>query len=254
MSQANPDEFVSRFDAQPTRWSMIQKAHGQSIASGNDARQFLVMRYSSAIRGYVRAMTRDEDLADELTQDVIVRLLKGDFAGADPKKGRFRDLLKTAVRNMTKNHWAKQKVRKSAEYDVEQIEDAAGDTGYAVWDESWRKQILDLAWGQLRTYQESHAGSVAYTILKLRTDFPDDSSEGLAERLSRQIDQPVRADQARQQLRRSRLRFAELLVAEVADCLDVATPDSIEDELAQIGLLERIRDVLPPNWASNAAE
>lgn len=254
MSQANPDEFVSRFDAQPTRWSMIQKAHGQSIASENDARQFLVMRYSSAIRGYVRAMTRDEDLADELTQDVIVRLLQGDFAGADPKKGRFRDLLKTAVRNMTKNHWAKQKVRKAADYDVEQIEDEAGDTGYTVWDESWQRQILELAWAQLRAYQESHAGSVAYTILKLRTEFPDDSSDGLAARLSHQIEQPVRADQARQQLRRARLRFAELLVAEVADCLDVATPDRIEDELAQLGLLDRIRDILPDNWASSAAE
>jgi len=254
MSQANPDEFVSRFDAQPTRWSMIQKAHGQSIASGNDARQFLVMRYSSAIRRYVRAMTRDEDLADELTQDVIVRLLQGDFAGADPTKGRFRDLLKTAVRNMTKNHWAKQKVRKAVDYDVEQVENAASDTEFAVWDDSWQKQILDLAWAQLKAYQESHAGSVAYTILKLRTDFPDDSSDELAERLSQQIDQPVRADQARQQLRRARLRFAEMLVAEVVDCLDVATPDRIEDELAQIGLLDRIRDVLPQNWASKAVE
>ena len=96
---------------------------------------------------------------------------------------------------MTKNHWAKQKVRKAVDYDVEQVEHAAYDTRYAMWDDSWQKQILDLAWAQLRAYQESHVGSVAYTILKLRAKFPDDSSEGLAERLSRQIDKPVRADQ-----------------------------------------------------------
>jgi hypothetical protein len=202
------------------------------------------MRYSPAIRSYVRAMTRDEDQADDITQDVMVRLLQGDFAGADPSKGRFRDLLKTAVRNMTRNMWAKQRVRKTVDYDITQVERVEAEPDESLWEEKWRKQLLDLAWGQLREYQATHPGSVAYTILKLRTDFPDDSSDDLARRMIESVGKPVRADQARQQLRRARVRFAEFLVAEVADGVAAATPEQIEEELGHVGLLDLIRDVL----------
>jgi len=245
-----PEEFVSRFDGQPTRWSVIQRAHGQSIAGSSEARQYLVMRYSPAIKKYVRVITRDEDLADEISQDVMVRLLQGDFAGADPEKGRFRDLLKVAVRNMTRNQWAKQKVRKTVDYDVDQSENDDENVLEESWTSGWRQQLLELAWSQLKTYQENHAGSVAYTVLKMRTDFPDESSEELAERLSEVLGKSIRADQIRQQLRRARVRFAEFLVAEVADVIELASQSNIEEELGNLNLLDQIRDVLPPDWAS----
>lgn len=250
MSTPEPDGFVSRFDAQPTRWSMVQRAHDKSAGDGPAARQYLVMRYSPAIRSYVRAITRNEDQADDITQDVIVRLLQGDFAGADPHKGRFRDLLKTAVRNMTRNVWAKQKVRKSVEFDVSQVEQASIQEHDAAWDEGWQRNLLSLAWRRLEEYQESYASSNAHTVLKLRTDFPDDSSEELAKRLESVLHKPFRADQARQQLRRARVRFAEFLVEEVADMLDAPTPQRIEEELSSLGLLEQIRDCLPTGWAN----
>ncbi|WP_417848882.1 RNA polymerase sigma factor [Thalassoglobus sp.] len=248
------DQFVSRFDAQPTRWSMIQKAHGQSLTGGEEARKYLVMRYSPAIRRYVRAITKDEDQADEIAQDVMVRLLQGDFAGADPQKGRFRDLLKVAIRNMTKNIWTKQKVRKTVDYDLNLNADDSENETDLLWTDEWRQQLLELAWNQLQEHQNNHQGSVAYIILKLRTEDPDASSNELAERLGQKIGKTVRADQARQQLRRARVRFAEFLVAEVADGIEVTSPDRIEEELGALGLLERIRDVLPGDWASKHQE
>jgi RNA polymerase sigma factor (sigma-70 family) len=243
------DQFVSRFDAQPTRWSMVQRAHQQTLGDASAARQYLVMRYSPAIRSYVRAITRDEDQADDIAQDVIVRLLSGDFAGADPLKGKFRDLLKTAVRNMIRNMWAKQKVRKSVEFDVTQVEQDLSQEHDAVWDAGWQQSLLSLAWRRLEEYESSHQGSIAYQILKLRADYPDDSSEQLSERLGAMLKKPVRADQTRQQLRRARVRFAEFLVEEIADILPTPTPQRIEDELSALGLLEQIRDVLPAGWS-----
>ena len=65
------------------------------------------------------------------------------------------------------------------------------------------------------------------TRLKVQTKFPDDSSEGLAERLSQQVSQFGLIRHGGDCIR-ARLRFAELLVvAEVADYLDVATPSQL---------------------------
>jgi RNA polymerase sigma factor (sigma-70 family) len=244
------DQFVSRFDAQPTRWSMVQRAHQQVNGDAFAARQYLVMRYSPAIRAYVRAITRDENQADDIAQDVIVRLLSGDFEGADPQKGRFRDLLKTAVRNMIRNMWAKQKVRKSVELDVTQLEQQLTEEQDQVWDNGWQQHVLSLAWRRLEEYETRHEGSIAFKVLKLRTEHPDDSSEQLAERLGTMLGKPVRADQTRQQLRRARVRFAEFLIAEVADMLPSPSPQRIQDELITLGLFEQIRDVLPDRWGA----
>ena len=77
---------------------------------------------------------------------------------------------------------------------------------------------------------------------------PDAESEELAQKLGAKLGRSVRADAVRQQLRRARVRFAELLLEEVADGLDQATPDRIEDELISLGLFEHVRDLLPADW------
>jgi hypothetical protein len=66
--------------------------------------------------------------------------------------------------------------------------------------------------------------------------------------LAEKLGVPVRPDAGRQMLRRARLRFADLLMKEIALGLDDATPQEIEEELAALGLLEHVRDFLPSDW------
>ena len=94
----DPSHMGHRLGSLATRWSLVRRAHQGPAPAAADARKALVLRYASAIRGYVGAMTRDDELSDEIAQDVVVRMLGGDFGGADPDRGRFRDLLKTALR------------------------------------------------------------------------------------------------------------------------------------------------------------
>jgi len=236
-----------RLDGITTRWSLVRRAHMKGdAASAAEARSILVMRYASAIRRYIGGILKDCDETDEVAQDVIVRLLKGDFAGADPDRGRFRDLLKTAVRNMVRNHWTKKNQRRAvSDPDFDQIADADEATPESAWMSAWKANLLDHVWAELQDMERKNPKNPAYTVLKWRTDYPEESSDQLAVRLSEKLGSPVRPDAARQMLRRARVRFAELLIQEISMGLDGASQQEIEDELAAVGLLELVRDYLP---------
>jgi RNA polymerase sigma factor (sigma-70 family) len=242
-----PSQNPSRLDAITTRWTVLRLAHDGSMSVAGEARSALVLRYLPAVRRYVGALVQKDQDADDLAQDVIVRLLAGDFGGADPERGRFRDLLKVAIRNMVRNYWSRQKRRRTVDLDVSQV--GAGTEGdEEPWLAAWRRSVLDLAWKALEQEERSRPGSFDHTLLRLRTAHPDDSSEQLAARFTRKVGQPIRADALRQKLRRARMRLADLLILEVAHGLDEPTPERIEDELGALGLLETVRDFLPADW------
>ncbi len=235
----------SRLEAISTRWSLLRRAHGASITSAGEARNAVVLRYVPAIRRYLGALVRNDADADDVTHDVVVRLLAGDFAGADPARGRFRDLLKTAIRNMVRNRWAREKRRRSI--GLESADAAAGPDAddEARWTAEWRQSVLDLAWKALQQQEQSRPGSRSYTLLRLRADHPDETSDELAARFSAAIGRAVRADTVRQKLRRARLQFADLVIAEVARAIHDPTPEKIDDEIAALGLRDLVRDLLP---------
>ncbi|HEX3152199.1 MAG TPA: sigma-70 family RNA polymerase sigma factor [Gemmataceae bacterium] len=240
----NPDT-PGRLDAISTRWSLLRLAH-TTDRNAQAARAALVLRYAKSVRAYVGGLLKNREDADELAQEIVVRLLKGDFAGADPTRGRFRDLLKTAARNMVRNFWEKQSRRKPVEADLGLIAgaEAPGDP----WLASWQKTVLDHVWGALKDVQKANPKNPAHTLLRLRTEFPDDTSDQLAEKLSSKLGTPIRPDACRQMLRRARLKFAELLVEEIRLGLDDPSPGRVEEELAALELLDHVRDFLPADW------
>lgn len=234
----------SRLDAIATRWTLLQEAHAAENASPVEARQALVLRYLPAIRRYVAAIVRQDDLAQDMTQEVVVRLMSGGFSGADPHRGRFRDLLKTAIRNLIRNHWTREQRRRTTPLDAHDLAESDR-AAEEAWDASWRISILDLAWNALKQHERKHAGTVPFTLLRLRAEHPDESSEELAQRLSEHVGRAVRPDALRQKLRRARLQFIDLLIAEIGRGLDDPTPERIEEELIALDLHEYVRDSLP---------
>lgn len=235
----------SRLDAIATHWTLVRKAHeANRPQDATTARRALVLRYGRAIRRYLGGMVKNTSDADELAQDAILRLMAGDFSGADPNRGRFRDLLKTAIRNMAHNHWAKANRRRGVDLDLSMLGAEAGPAD-AEWDAAWRQTVLDHAWSALKEHERENPGSLPFTVLKLRTDHPDADSEELAAKIAAKSGTTIRADACRQMLRRARMRFAELLLQEVAGGLSDPSKERLAEELAALGLLEYVRDFLP---------
>jgi RNA polymerase sigma-70 factor (ECF subfamily) len=235
-----------RIDQIATRWSLVRRAHtAGEPTSAAEARQQLVLHYAPAVRKYIGGILHHTEDADELAQDVVVRLLRGDFAGADPNRGRFRDLLKTAVRNMVRHHWEKQNLRRPADLELDHVADDDTNEVDDEWHKTWQNTVVDHVWAVLKDDEDKGQGPPAYTVLRLRTLHPDDSSDQLAGRLAAVLGTPVRADACRQILRRARVKFAEALVKEIRMGLAEPSDDEVREELAALGLLEYVADILP---------
>jgi hypothetical protein len=237
-------QIKSRLDDISSHWSVLDRAADGSEISAKKARGELVLRYAPAIRSYVAALVKQREDAEDLVQDVLVRMMAGDFAGADPARGRFRDLLKVALRHMACNYWAKCKRRQTVPLAFD--EPAADGASPDPWLTAWRQRLLGLAWDALGEKERSIPGSVLFTVLRMRVDCPEDSCQELAAKLSEKLGRPIAAANLRQQLRRGRVAFASALMEEVSRGLPDAGAEAIRSELKELGLLEYIQDLLPP--------
>jgi DNA-directed RNA polymerase specialized sigma24 family protein len=187
---------------------------------------------------------RDPDAADELSQEFAVRVLRGDFRRADPRRGRFRDLVKTAALHLVVDYYRRRKARpkpwlaRSPELSVEPDAESADLDGPFV--ESWRHELINRAWATLALHQR-RTNQPYYDILRLRVDHPELSSSQMAEVLSCQLDKLVAEGWVRQTLHRAREKFVDLILTEVRDSLENPSDEELEGELIDMGLLDFCR-------------
>jgi RNA polymerase sigma factor (sigma-70 family) len=246
---APPGGDPGRLEEITTEWGLLRQAHGEPAGGAGAARNALVIRYARAIRNYVGALVKDPQDADEVAQEVLVRLLRGSFAAASPERGRFRRMLVVATHNLVRTYWQRKRRRAGADFDLGDLPaDDSAETAQEL--ATWRQTVLDLAWKGLEEYERAHPGSVSWTVLRLRAEHPADDSVQLAARLSEATGRPFRPEAVWQQLRRARVRFAEALVAEVARTLEEPTPERVEEELTEVGLMEYVQGYLPADWRS----
>lgn len=235
----HPDEQPHlSLDRISTQWSII-----------NNPGQFLV-RYAPAIRGYLHALLRNAHDADEVEQDFLMRVVERGFVRASPDRGRFRDYLKTSVRNAALTRLRRKK--EAAVGDFVLLGLAAADSTIpgtdAQWLADWRRCLLDRVWRALDSHEHRSPGNLFYTVLRATVDHPEEDSQELAARVSAQVGREVSAEAFRKQLSRARRMFAECLVDEVAATLEEPVAAEVEAELAETGLMSYIRDFLPADW------
>lgn len=253
-----PDDGAppSRFDAIATDWSLLRRAGASTGALTEPARHTLVLRYRRAIRRYLVALLQNETDAEDVAQDVLRRILDGKFAKAEAARGRFRHYLKQALRRAAGSFVQRDRIqqeRRKRWFDrFRRADDTPLDFDLSAeqerqWLTQWRLAVLEHTFERLEDYQREHPGCVYVELLRARAAYPDDDNQQLAGRLLAATG-PLKNGAFRALLMRARRRFAELLLEEVAAGLDDATPAAVEEELVELGLLELVRDFLPPDW------
>jgi DNA-directed RNA polymerase specialized sigma24 family protein len=227
-----------RLDQISTHWPQI-----------NNPTQF-VMRYAPAIQQYMAAILRNSHDAEEACHDFLVRVFEQGFQPEQITRGRFRDYLKTAVRNAALTRLRRQPANVS---DIDLVADlAARDEALSeaerVWNQQWRVCLLERVWQTLESCDNQTPDSLQFTVLRMEVDAPQLTSEQQAQRLSERLGRPYRADAFRKQLSRARQTFARLIVYEVRQTLERPTADHIEDELNDLDLMKYVRSYLPADW------
>jgi RNA polymerase sigma-70 factor (ECF subfamily) len=229
-----------------TPWSDLDQAHGSVLPALDAARRRLLQRYSSAVYSYLIGAVRDQDVADDLFQEFALRLMRGAFRRADPRRGRFRDFLKTALGHLVTDHYRRQR-RDSLPYHG--FPEPATSPRPALADaeerfaEEWRAQLIDRAFAALETF-EQRTGQPLYTLLHFRVENPELSVADMARQLSVRLGQEPATAWVHKHLHKARQKFADLLVAEVAQTLDCPGVQELGEELAELGLLQWCRPAL----------
>lgn len=243
----------SRLSGIDTPWSILRRAHDGSDHSIQWARQALLDRYGGAVRRYLRAALRDEEAANEVFQEFALRLVRGDFRAADPSRGRFRSFVKTALHNLIVDF--RRKASRDAKFSLDDAAAVASQPAESFDDlflKSWSQELLDRSWTHLREIERA-GGAPYYAALRLLVDDPGLSSDEIASRVSSQLGRPFAAGNARVVIHRARQMFADQLVTEVADSLESAAAEEIEQELGELNLLPYCKSALARQFPDTQA-
>jgi RNA polymerase sigma-70 factor (ECF subfamily) len=227
-------------------WTVVRQANQQPAEGTRAAQQQLLDLYGGAIRRYLLGALRDEEAAEELFQEFALCLLQGNLAGADPNRGRFRDFVKGVLAHLiAKSH--RRGRRRPRAFGSRLPEPVVPPPSHSELDQhflnSWRDELLARCWADLSAI-EHRTEQAFYTVLRFRAEHPDLSSAQMAADLSTTLGRPLTAASVRQTLHRARERFANLLLQEVAQSLHEPTPEDLEEELLELGLLEHCRPAL----------
>jgi RNA polymerase sigma-70 factor (ECF subfamily) len=213
-----------RFDT--TRWSLVLTARDGCATEGRDALAALCSAYWYPLYAFVRRKGHDAEAAQDVVQGFFARLLeKGDLAGVDPGKGKFRSFLMASCTHYLANQRDRQRARKrgsgktpipidrlSAE-DRYDREPSHGMTAERLFERNWAITLLDQVLNRLRDEQEragkarqfealrpallGGAERVPFARIAAELELSEEAARASAHRLRRRLRELVREEVAR---------------------------------------------------------
>ena len=231
-----------------TNWALIFDAARGGDLPATTALEQLVRRYWPAVYAFIRRSGRDVHEAADLTQGFVcdVILSRNLFNHADPKRGRFRSLLMTALQNyLREKHRHETRAKRTngvrpLQFDESEL--AAAEAGSALspeqafcaqWNATLIRQVLDRVRRDcLKAGLEPHWSIFEARVVRpMLFNEPRVPYPRLVDRLDLQD-----SGQAANMMVTVKRRFVQALVDEVS--FTVADPLQVEEELRAL-----LRDV-----------
>jgi len=153
----NPDPASNQGNFPSTLWTQILSVDQPDSESRRAAWEGLAARYWKPVFVYIRARwSRPEEEALDLTQSFFAWMIETGFPSrADPRRGRFRYFLKTALENYLKmDARARQRLKRGGDRKVVSLDEAGGaavvaemsQSGAAspeeVFEGAWKRELL----------------------------------------------------------------------------------------------------------------
>ena len=223
-----------------TLWSVVHQAHQTDEAAARDAQRKLLKQYGNAIQRYLKTKIRDSAVVDDIYQDFAIKFVRGDFHKASPEIGRFRTFIRTVLFRQIADYYRIRSRRGDVQLDVEVFEPSAeqdDDARDEQFAQVWRDEMLKKAWDSLYDL-EAETGKAWYTVLQTRVNNPQMRSADLACAMSEKLDKAISSANVRVLLHRAREKFSVLLIEAISNSLESNSADQIEEELADLQLLE----------------
>lgn len=222
-----------------TQWSLVLAAAGErGTAVGDEALTRLCALYWYPVFAFVRRRGHPTEEAEDLTQGFFTRLIeKGDLAGADRARGRFRSFLLSACQHYLANERDRAQAQKRGggrallSIDAADAEQryrralAHEETPEVLYERQWCVTLLDAVLEDLR---DEYAASGRAAIFEgLKGFLTGDEDPGTCAGAARELAMTEGA--VRVAIHRLRTRYRETLRATVA--ATVASEGEVEDEI-----------------------
>ena len=224
-----------------TQWSLVLAAGERGSAGAEEALAHLCSLYWYPIFAFVRRQGHPTDEAQDLTQGFFTRLIeKGDLAGADRSRGRFRSFLLTACQHFLSNQRDRTRALKRGggclpvSIDVAAAEGryeralAHSETPERLYERQW---CLTLLAGVLVDLREEYLAAGRERVFDRLKDFLT-ADEGGGTHADAARDLGMTAAAVKVAVHRLRRRYREGLRRRVADTVE--SSEEIEDEIRHL--------------------
>lgn len=229
-----------RRDFRTTHWSAVLLAGSEQSGEAAQALEALCRSYWYPLFAYVRRRGCSVHQAEDLTQAFFSQLLSRNYlAAADPARGRFRTFLLSSMNHFLSNEWTRQRAQKrggdcafiSLDYVRQQEAERPIDPEHdqnpeRLYEKRWAEAVLAKVLEHLRA-EFGGANAKRFEALKtFLTDLKGTSSYSDAGRDLGLTEQAVKSA-----VHRLRQRWRELMRIEIAQTLNCATSQEVDDEI-----------------------
>ena len=183
MNDDNAEGQSKRFTT--TEWSLVLAAVATDSTESREALESLCGRYWYPVYAEIRFAGHDSESARDLTQGFFAQLLERKaLAVADPDRGKFRNFLKTSIKNYLSHQAERDRARKrgggvsiiSLDFeDAEKqyrLEPAPVRTPEEVFDQLWAHAMLRQVLDRLREEMDQAGSLEQFDRLVVLANFP----------------------------------------------------------------------------------